>query len=107
MMHFERPEEPAEFDELVRDAKRAVAEAIRAGQQPSFDEPLWQRYKSHFAVAQHSKCAFCEMSIVSHDSAVDHFAPKSEVWELSANPAERGHERQDGLPNTRGPDLQG
>jgi hypothetical protein len=102
MMCFERPEKPDEFEEQVREARRAVAEAIRAGQPPSFDESLWQRYKRHFAVAQHSKCAFCEMSIVSHDSAVDHFAPKAEVWELSANPEERGHEREDGLPNTRG-----
>jgi hypothetical protein len=79
-----------------------VAEAIVTDQPYNFDETLWQRYKSHFAVAQHSKCAFCEMSIVNHDSAVDHFAPKAEVWELSANVEERGHEREDGLPNVRG-----
>lgn len=104
MMHFKRPEEPAGFQEQVRDAKRAVAEAIRAGQPHSFDESeaLWQRHKDSFAVAQHSKCAFCEMSIVNHDSAIDHFAPKAEVWELSASAADRGHERQGGLPNIRG-----
>jgi hypothetical protein len=102
MMKFERPEEPPEFQELVREARRAVAEAIRTGQPPGFDENLWQRYKRNFAVAQHSKCAFCEMSIVNHDSAVDHFAPKAEVWELSGNAEDRGHERQDGLPNVRG-----
>lgn len=102
MMHFERPEEPAEFHELVREARRAVADAIRTGQPPSFDESLWQRYKGHFAVAQRSKCAFCEMSIVSHDCAVDHFAPKGEVWELSINPEERGREHTAGLPNMRG-----
>jgi hypothetical protein len=102
MMCFERPDAPEEFEARVREARRAVQVAVEAGQSPSFDESLWQRYKSHFAVAQHSKCAFCEMSIVSHDGAVDHFAPKAEVWELSANPEERGHEREDGLPNVRG-----
>jgi hypothetical protein len=102
MMCFERPEEPAEFEELVREARRALAEAIATGQPHDFDETLWQRYKRHFAVAQHGKCAFCEMSIVNHDSAIDHFAPKGEVWELSANVEERGHEREDGLPNIRG-----
>jgi hypothetical protein len=100
MMHFERPAEPPGFQEQVRDARRAVEEAIGAGEQPSFDESLWQRHKARFAVAQHSKCAFCEMSIVNHDSAVDHFAPKAEVWELSAD--DRGHERHEGLPNVRG-----
>jgi hypothetical protein len=102
MMHFERPEEPTEFQELVREAQHAVAEAIRSGRSPGFDKNLWQRYKSNFAVAQYSKCAFCELPVTNHDSAVDHFAPKAEVWELSANAEDRGHEHQGGLPNVRG-----
>jgi hypothetical protein len=101
-MSFERPPEPPDFQERVSQAKRAVVEARRAGELPVFtagDAALWQAYKDHFARAQWSKCAFCEMSIVNHDSAVDHFAPKGEVAELSENEAERGQERKDGLPN--------
>ncbi len=98
-MSFERPPEPPEFQERVSQAKRAVVEAIRAGEAPVFDEALWQAYKDHFARAQCSKCAFCEMSIVNHDSAVDHFAPKKAVAELSEDEAERGQERKHGLPN--------
>jgi hypothetical protein len=102
MMQFERPEEPPEFQEQVREAKSAVAEAIRAGESLHFDESLWREHKGRFARAQHSKCAFCEMSIVSHDSAVDHFAPKNEIWELSADIEKRGREFEGGIPNEKG-----
>jgi hypothetical protein len=101
-MSFERPPEPPDFQERVSQARGAVIEAIRARELPVFtaaDAALWQAYKDHFARAQWSKCAFCEMSIVNHDSAVDHFAPKAEVAELSELETERGQERKNGLPN--------
>lgn len=101
-MDFKRPEEPPEFQDRVREARSAVAEAIAAKNPPPFKESLWQDYKGIFAKAQHSKCAFCEMSIVNQDCAIDHFAPKNEVWELSTNMEERGRELEDGVPNIKG-----
>lgn len=102
MIHFERPLEPADFRERTREARRAVEQAIEAGVAPEFDDGPWQAYKPVFFTAQHRKCAYCEASLANHDSHLDHFAPKSEVWELSPEAADRGREIEPGLPNIRG-----
>ncbi|WP_428264358.1 hypothetical protein [Haliangium sp.] len=100
-MHFERPAEPEDFEDKVRAAREAVARAVEAGQKPEFDDK-WGSYKRFFATAQRRKCAYCEVTTVNHDPAIDHFAPKSAVWELSDVGDERGHEIMEDLPNVRG-----
>jgi hypothetical protein len=103
MIAYERPPEPADFRAKVHDVEAAIARAIAAGESLPFDDyPLWQDYKSEFALAQKSKCAFCDRNATTDDPHVDHFAPKAEVWELPASDDERGREVHDGLPNVRG-----
>lgn len=102
MIHFERPPEPADFRERTRKARRAVEQAIEAGDPPEFDDGPWQAYRPVFVTAQHRKCAYCEATLGNHHSHLDHFAPKSEVWELSPEAADRGREIEPGLPNIRG-----
>jgi hypothetical protein len=98
---YERPPTPAGFHASVHDAEQAVEHAIRAGEKPEF-EPLWRDYKPEFAMAQKSKCAFCDRNATTDDPDVDHFAPKAAVHELPAQPDDRGREIHDGLPNMRG-----
>lgn len=103
MIAYERPPEPTDFRAKVHDAEAAIAHALAAGEPLPFDDyPLWQNYKHEFARAQRSKCAFCDRNATTDDPHVDHFAPKAEVWELSATDGERGREVHDGLPNVRG-----
>lgn len=101
MIDYERPAEPDDFQARVHDARRKVEQAVVDGERPEF-EPLWQRYKSHFALAQHGKCAFCERNATAAHPHVDHFAPKSELYELPDDPEHHGREVHPGLPNTRG-----
>lgn len=101
MIGYERPPEPADFRARVHDAEQAVEQAIVADKEFEF-EPLWRDYKPVFAVAQKSKCAFCDRNATADDPDVDHFAPKAAVFELPARPEDRGREIHDGLPNMRG-----
>jgi len=100
VIDYERPPEPPDFRASIHDAEQAVERAVRAGVEPDFP-PLWQRYKSAFATAQKQKCAFCDRDATTDDPHLDHFAPKAAVYELSDDPAERGREVYDGLPNAR------
>lgn len=102
MIHFKRPPEPAGFRERTREARSAVEQAVDAEELPVFDDRLWQAYKPIFFAAQHGKCAYCEAHLGTHDSHLDHFAPKSEVWELSLEAVGRGREIEPGLPNIQG-----
>lgn len=72
---------------------RDVRAAIDSGVEPRFDERIWKKHehKAAFIEAQHGKCAYCEQPSMNHPGAVDHYAPKSEVHELIADGAEKGH----------------
>jgi hypothetical protein len=100
VIDYERPSEPPDFRASVHDTEQAVERAVRAGLEPEFP-PLWQPYKSAFAAAQKQKCAFCDRDATDNDPHLDHFAPKSAVFELPDEPGERGREIYDGLPNIR------
>jgi hypothetical protein len=101
VIEYERPPEPPDFRASVHDAEKAVEHAVSAKLEPDFP-PLWQDYKSAFATAQKQKCAFCDRFATNDDPDVDHFAPKGEVYELAADPADRGREIYEGVPNVRG-----
>jgi hypothetical protein len=48
-----------------------------------FDDRVWKAYRSAFISAQHGKCGYCEAFSLNHPGAIEHYAPKSEVQELT------------------------
>ncbi|TMQ11174.1 MAG: hypothetical protein E6J90_34990 [Deltaproteobacteria bacterium] len=55
---------------------------------PIFDDAVWKSYKGQFIRAQQGKCGYCEQPSLNHPGAVEHYAPKSEVHELTKPGAE-------------------
>lgn len=102
MIEHRRPAPPEGFRDAAHIATEDLHHRVREGETLVFDEQIWQRHKALFAAAQHSKCAFCDRRATTDDPHVDHFRPKSELWELSEDPGDRGLEIHDGLPNIRG-----
>ncbi len=86
MIRYRRPEQPADFEPRVADAKEAIRRAVEVeGRNPAskeFDD-LWKHFKSHFEVAQHEKCFFCEgLVTATQDGDVEHFFPKAGITTL-------------------------
>ena len=93
MIHFDRPTEPTGFQDRVKQARADVEQAIAAGDKPAFEPEIWrdQTYKEALATAQaRGKCGFCDRNATNHSPAIDHFAPKGEVWELPPTLATAG-----------------
>ncbi len=98
MLRFKRPPKPPGFDEKMESHRKAVADLVAAGEDPSFSESVWQGYKKRFSTVQHGKCCFCEAYVhATGHGAVEHYRPKSSVSTLLAP----GNEI-DGTANVRG-----
>jgi hypothetical protein len=99
MLLFKRPDEPADFADVVKDAKQHVADAV-ASKRPlktKEDFPnLWTEFKHHFSKAQRGKCGFCERDATTHGGDVEHYRPKNGLQDLPDDPSERGKEDEYG-----------
>jgi hypothetical protein len=96
MIHFKRPPEPSSFAAKVNLTKNSLLLKVksfdlnRSDGQPNpgnqkLDFPdLWKDFKGEFSKAQFGKCGYCESMVVNGQPGdVEHYAPKSEVWELN------------------------
>lgn len=94
MMRFTRPDEPAGFREIVREARANIETALGRGRRLSDEDfpNLWSRYKAVLARAQHGKCGYCERDITSHAGDVEHYRPKAGLEELPTDPTNWGQE---------------
>lgn len=101
MLRFQRPDPPDGFDDGTREARARVEQDVKAGRRPEF-EPVWGKYKGHFAKTQHGKCGYCECkALATHTGSVEHFRPKAAVSELEDDPSTWGREKP-GLANVEG-----
>lgn len=95
MILLRRPAEPPDFAERTREARQRVAEAIEAGEAPSFEPPVWRDYdyKAVLAEAQNGRCAYCESDVLTVSTGeIDHFRPKGGVTALDDDPTSWGRE---------------
>ncbi len=98
MLRFKRPPKPKGFDEKMEPHRKTVADLVAAGEDPVFNEKLWQDYKKDFSDVQHDKCGFCEAYVSATDhGAVEHYRPKGCVSTLL----------EDGKEIHGGPQLRG
>lgn len=43
---------------------------------------LKHRIDSHTIIAQHCRCAYCEKVLLKGEHAIEHIAPRGEVWRV-------------------------
>ncbi len=103
MLLLRRPRKPSGFDDRMAPHRERVEASVQADEKPEFRPPVWQKYKEHFASAQHDKCGYCESpALATGVGDIDHFRPKSEISELDDDLQTRRRERP-GLANVAGP----
>lgn len=117
MQRYKRPDPPDDFDKVMENHRQRVERLILAemakakaaqeagetwpppkkrGAKKSEKEeepfqPVWGKYKVIFALAQFSKCGFCDNKILaSQHGDVEHYRPKAKVSELKDDPATYG-----------------
>lgn len=96
MDRFDPPDPPAGFEERVGPLRTAVASAFAPGgdRKPKFTD-AWGEFKAALSEATRGKCGYCEEFVISGQHGdVEHFYPKSEIWKLSDDAAERGEEEE-------------
>lgn len=88
------PDRPDNFVEHVADAKKAIAEIIRARRVPDSRDFVerWKTFKNVLFAAQHNKCGYCESFLSNQPGDVEHFMPKAELQELPADETGWGKE---------------
>lgn len=103
MDRFDPPKRPAGFEKRVRPLRTAIGKAFAPGgdRKPEFTD-AWGDFKAPLSEATLGKCGYCEVFVISGQHGdVEHFYPKSEIWKLSDDAAERG-EQEDWTARVRG-----
>lgn len=97
------PDEPANWSNQVRDAKKRVAKwakkpILKKDDEETIFKDLWKTHKVAFSRVQHQKCGYCELPIAADPSGgdIDHYRPKARISRLIAEGAEiPGHNSRD------------
>lgn len=94
MDKFRPPKPPSGFESRVAALREAVKRAASGRRRRKLPfEPVWGDYKDRLSKATRRKCGYCEMFVtVGQDGDVEHFYPKSEIWALLEDAADRGME---------------
>lgn len=97
------PDEPANWRNHVRDAKKRVAKwakkpILRNDDEETIFKDLWKKHKVTFSRVQYVKCGYCEDSIAADSDGgnIDHYRPKARISRLLTEGSEiAGHNSRD------------